>query len=198
MEVQMHLRDVEHNKLLGIDSKPKPKNRFYEAVTFEQAGKLKEAECIYVELMNDHFGNTALMAALGMNLAVQEKHGIAHALLSAAYNGIDKLEGDLSALGVTIDEKQAGSKQRFLRMKRSELMNAIGTTWKHENKIDKARYWFERAKTTFGEPSADIENNLATLYINEGKPSQAMTHLTEAIRIDPRTHKRDGTARWRT
>jgi len=193
MQVEMHLRDAGNNKLLGIETKAaKPANRFYEAVNLDQAGKLKEAEAIYLEVLSSHFGNTAAIAALGMNYAVQEKHGIANALLSHAFNNVDNLEKDLRELGIGLEETGKGGRERFLKMKRSELMNAIGTTWKHENKIDKARYWFERAKTTFGEPSADIENNLATLYINEGKPSQAMTHLTEAIRIDP-THAQ---ARW--
>jgi len=193
MQVQMHLQKPEHNQLVGVPiHQTKKINRFYEAAGLEQQGKLKEAEQVYIKLLDDHFGNVAVMAALGMNYAVQEKHGLAHGLLSYALNHVENLERDIAALGVSIMEKECGGKARFLKMKRSEIMNAIGTTWKHENKTAEARYWFQRAKDVLGEPNADIENNLATLYINEGKPEGALVHLNKAIEID----KNHAQARW--
>lgn len=184
MQVQMHIADPALNSLFGINTqaKAKPTNRFYEAVGLEQQQKLKEAADIYVSLMDDHFQNSALCAALGMNLAVQGKHGIANQLLSYAYEHHHRLIEDMKALGV---EQNQVKPERFAKMKKAELANAIGTTWKNENKTEKARYWFERAKDIMGEANADIENNLATLYINEGKPERALPHLQEAIRIQP-------------
>ena len=191
MQVNMHLTNPAHSALFGIKPGPvKPTNRFYEAINLEQAGKLKEAEAIYISMMDDHFGNVAINAALGMNYAVQGKHGLAYQLLMYAFNSVDKLEEDMKTLGVTPDVKTP--KERFYRMKKAELCNAIGTTWKHENKTEKARYWFERAKDTMKEPSPDIENNLATLYINEGKPERALPHLNEALKHSPEHAQ----ARW--
>lgn len=190
MEVNMHA-DPAMNALFGITASPvKPKNRFYEAIALETSGKLKEAEAIYVSMMDDHFGNVAISAALGMNLAVQGKHGLANQLLMYAFNEVEKLVDHMGDCGVKPDGSVA--KERFFRMKKAELANAIGTTWKHENKTDKARYWFERAKDIIKEPSPDIENNLATLYINEGKPERALSHLEEAIKHSP-NHAQ---ARW--
>jgi len=190
MQVNMHLARRDLVALFGLSPSPvKPKNRFYEALTLEQSGKLKEAEAIYISMLDDHFGNVGLCAALGMNYAVQGKHGLANQLLTYALTHFESLDKDLKAVEVSQNEIP---QERWMRLKRAELMNAIGTTWKHENKIEKARYWFEKAKSAFGEPNADIENNLATLYINEGHPERAMSHLMEAIRLDPEHAQ----ARW--
>lgn len=186
MNVSMHLTDKDQAEMIGL--KPyvkKVTNPFYEAVQLEQQGKLKEAEQIYSDLLSNDFNNTVIMAALGMNYAVQGRHGLSNVLLSRALKEFDKFEEHLGATGIVAKQQNNGDKDKFLTMKRSEIMNAIGTTWKHENKIDKARYWFERAQDAIGTPNADIQNNLATLYINEGHPERSLSHLDAALRVDP-------------
>lgn len=189
----MHLSDPSQNQLLGIDTAPmKKRNPFFEATEYEKAGKYVEAEKIYIELLNNNFNDLAVGSALGMNYAIQGKHGLANQLLSRALKDFDEtFQKDIASHGITI---KGTDKEivKFLKTKKSELMNAIGTTWKHENKTDKARYWFERAQAALDAPNADIQNNLATLYINEGKPERAMEHLEKAISLVP-DHSQ---ARW--
>jgi tetratricopeptide (TPR) repeat protein len=186
-DVEMFLDDADKNVILGVPTgKPERKiiNPFYEATELEREGKRKEAERIYLELLNNDFDNPVLMAALGMNYAVAEKNGIAHLLLQRAYENMPNLIEGFKRLGITPKSKHEKDIKDFLEIKRSELQNAIGTCYKHENRCTEAREWFERAQA--GIPTnPDIQNNLGTLYINEGKPADALVHLEAALAIDP-------------
>lgn len=184
-EVQMHL-SPDQNIALGLPNKtPKVHNPFYDAVELERNGDRKGAERIYLELLNNDFENAVLLAALGMNFAMAEKNGIAHVLLTASYARIDDLLPAFGRLGITPKSGlDAKSTEDFIKIKRSEIENAIGTCWKHENNITEARKWFESAQTGIP-PNPDIQNNLGTLYINEGKPADAFRHLDAAIAVDP-------------
>jgi len=186
IEVQMHEQDPHVRQLIGLPpSTPKVKNPFYDATELEKAGKHKEAGDIYKQLLNEDFDNSVVLAALGMNLAVQGENGMAHVMLSRALDKAEQIVTDFKKVGI-IQKDSADPKilADFLKTKKAEIMNALGTCWKHENKCDKARYWFERAQSIVP-PNADIQNNLATLYINEGSPERAMSHLEHAIQLMP-------------
>lgn len=185
MEVKMHLESPEQNALVGVSTKPVVKNPFYDANSLEAQGKYTEAEALYIEMLNNDFTNVVVMAALGMNYAVQGKHGLANVLMSKSLNEFDRFPEDLKKVGIITKETHKGGTDHFLKTKKSELMNALGTTWKHENKLDKARYWFEKAQNCIGDVNADIQNNLATLYINEGNPAGAISHLSAALAAQP-------------
>lgn len=181
-EVQMHLPSSESKKL-GLTSKIQ--NPFYDATELERAGNRKGAERIYLELMNSDFENPVLLAALGMNYAMEEKNGIANVLLCNAYRLLDDLIPAFKRLGITPKPSaESGGIEAFLNIKRSEIENAIGTCWKHENNTVESRKWFELAQSRVP-LNPDIQNNLGTLYINEGKPEQAFHHLDAAISVDP-------------
>lgn len=182
MEINMHLSDPEQNALIGVSPVKRIKNPFYDATELDRQGMMVEAEAIYHELLSNDFNNTVVQAALGMNYAVQGKQGVAHALMTSALTNFNRFEQDLQSVGII---PKADDKRHFLRIKKSELMNAIGTTWKHENKTAKAKYWFERAQAELDSPNADIQNNLATIYINEGSPEKSLPHLETAISVDP-------------
>ena len=189
-EVQMFLDDPAKSVVLGLPANQthsaKLLNPFYHAVELERAGDRKQAEHIFIQLLNSDFGNPVLLAALGMNYAVAEKNGLAHLLLTQALNNLPDLVDAFQRLGITPkqDASNNGSLDEFLRIKKSEIQNAIGTCFKHENRIDEARHWFETAQD--GIPTnADIQNNLGTLYINEGKPGLAFEYLDRAIATDP-------------
>jgi len=186
--VSMTLNDPQKSALLGIPpttaAPRKPYNPYYEAIECERTGRLSEAERIYLELLNGDFDNTALLASLGMNYAVAEKNGLAYALLQRAYDGLDRLLGDLSKLGITPKRELGFDPAQFMQTKRSELLNAMGTCHKHENRIAIARDYFERAQALIP-LNADIQNNLATLYINEGRPADAKVHLMDALKVMP-------------
>lgn len=188
MPVEMYLDDPDKSVILGLPptAAPTPKvfNPFYAATQHEAGGNRKEAERIYLELLNADFTNPVLQGALGMNYAVAEKNGLANLLLNAALANLDGLLAGFARLGITPKSDKAGQEESFLRTKRSELLNAIGTTYKHENRIDEARKYFTEAQALIP-PNADIQNNLGTLYINEGDPQQALTHLNEALRVAP-------------
>lgn len=191
MEIKMAL-DADQEKLIGLEPK-KPTNSFYQATQLEAQGKLKEAEALYRQLLDNSFQNICVQAALGMNYAVQGAHGLANILLSSALKNFDRFDNDLKEIGITQKHVPSpGQSDTFSTMKKSEIMNAIGTTWKHENKTKEARYWFERAQDHLSQPNADIQNNLATLYINEGHPERAFEHLDKALAVDP-NHAQ---ARW--
>lgn len=179
-------------KMIGLEKK-KPVNPFYQATQLEAEGKYKEAEDIYRVLLDNSFQNVCIAAALGMNYAVQGKHGLANILLSSALKNFDRFDQDLAEVGIVNKFiPNPAQPDSFAVMKKSEIMNAIGTTWKHENKTKEARYWFERAQNALTVPNADIQNNLATLYINEGHPERAFTHLDAALKVDPEHAQ----ARW--
>lgn len=183
----MFLDDADKNVILGIPSTKKERkiiNPFYEATELEKEGKRKEAERIYLELLNSDFENPVIQAALGMNYAVAEKNGLAHLLLQSSYANKDKILEGFKRVGITPKSDNKASLDEFMKIKQSELLNAIGTCYKHENKTDEARKYFEQAQ--HGIPcNPDIQNNLGTLYINEGKPQQANLHLEAALRVDP-------------
>lgn len=185
MQVKMHLDRPEDNAMIGVSHVVKKINPFQQAIQLEQEGKLAEAQAIYHKLLSDDFNNTCVMAALGMNYAVIENQGLANVLLTRALKDFDgRFESDFTGVGITL-KGTPEQKNMLLRHKKSEIMNAIGTTWKHENKIEQARYWFEKAQGLLPGPNPDIQNNLATLYINEGSPARAMEHLDRALSIDP-------------
>lgn len=183
-DVKMELPSAAAN-LLGLQP-PKPKiiNPFFEATELEKAGDRKGAERIYLELLNSDFNNSVIMAALGMNYAVAEKNGLAHLLLQSSLANIGNMVDDFKRVGIIPKGDNPAALHEFLLVKRSELLNAIGTTYKHENKVPEARKYFEDAQA--GIPlNPDIQNNLGTLYINEGKPYKALEHLEAALKVDP-------------
>lgn len=184
--VEMFLDDPEKRIIVGLPPEGQKKivNAFYEATELDKAGRRKEAERIYLELLNQDFANPAVMAALGMNYAVAEKNGLAHLLLQKALELSDHMVDGLKRLGIVPKADHPDGMETFSRVKRSELLNAIGTCYKHENNVPVARSYFERAQE--GLPvNPDIQNNLGTLYINEGKPELAKKHLEKAIEVAP-------------
>lgn len=184
MEIQMELGPSDA-EMVGLGPKKKV-NPFFAATEMERAGNLTGAEKIYKTLLDSSFGNVCIQAALGMNYAVQGAHGLANVLLSSALKNFDRFDGDLAEVGII--NKHIPSKTNpdsFAKLKKSEIMNAIGTTWKHENNVKQARYWFERAQNELSLPNADIQNNLATLFINEGHPERSFPHLNKALEVDP-------------
>lgn len=187
-QVQMFLDDPQKSVVLGIPPTAGRKihNAFYEACELDQQGKHKEAERIFLHLLSEDFDNCAVLAALGMNYAYLEKSGLAFALLSRALERIDDLIPAFKRLGITPKPEGDHDLSDFIHIKRSELYNAIGTCHKHEQHVQLARQFFNKAQEGLP-PNADIQNNLGTLYINEGHPERALPHLDEAIKATP-TH----------
>ncbi len=171
--------------VLGL-AKPSAKvlNPFYNATEFDRQGKHKEAEKAYLELLNADFGNPVLLAALGMNCASMERNGLGALLLQEALNRIDDIVPGFKRLGITPKSEEPKHLGEFLATKKSEILNALGTCYKHENKVDEARKYFIQAQEGIA-LNADIQNNLGTLYINEGKPSKALEHLDLAVTLQP-------------
>lgn len=186
--VEMFLDDADKSVILGLPSnlpEKKINNPYYLATELERTGKdRKQAERIYLELMNHDFDNPVLQASLGMNYAAAEKSGLAHLLLQSALANLDKIQDGFRSLGIIPKANHPVDLENFTKIKRAELLNAIGTCYKHENKTEKARLYFEEAQKDVP-LNADIQNNLGTLYINEGKPAQAQHHLNLALSKDP-------------
>lgn len=64
-----------------------------------------------------------------------------------------------------------------------EIWNNLGSAWKAENQDEKARECFHKAYEL--KPHADYLNNIATLYVNQGCPSNGMKYCEEALQLDP-------------
>lgn len=172
-------------QLIGLPKlSPKALNPFYQATELDKVGKHKDAEKIYLELLNADFDNPVLLAALGMNCASMERNGLGAVLLHRALERLDDMLPAFKRLGITPKDSNPGVLANFLATKKSEILNALGTCYKHENKVDKAREYFLKAQEGIS-LNADIQNNLGTLYINEGKPSKALEHLDLAITLQP-------------
>lgn len=166
-------------------SKPAPpQNLFVKAVELDKNGKTNEAGKIYDQLLNADFENPIVLAAYGMNLCHREKNGLASTLLRKALKDIDGMMGAFTKLGITTKATDEKSVRLFKATKKAECLNALGTCYKHENNVPQARSYFQQAQDCIP-PNADIQNNLATLYINEGKPEKALEHLNKAIEIQP-------------
>ena len=185
--ISMTLQDPQQRAVVGLpEESPKPKvnNPFYDATELDKAGRRKEAERIYLELLNTDFDNPVILAALGMNYAVAEKNGLAHVLLNRALANADHMVEAFKRVGIIPKSEDPEKLKQFLDIKRSELLNAIGTCYKHENRVVEARQYFEKAQSIVP-INPDIQNNLGTLYINEGRPELAKQHLLKALEIDP-------------
>lgn len=181
----MHLTDPAQRAALNLPpAVKKVNNPFYDATEMEKAGNRKEAERIYLELLNGDFDNPVIMAALGMNYAVAEKNGLARLLLQTSFDNMDKMLDGFKRVGIVPKAERKGDIDGFLNIKRSEILNAIGTCYKHENRVAEARAYFDQAQAGVPE-NPDIQNNLGTLYINEGRPDLALTHLHRALAVDP-------------
>lgn len=181
--VNMTLEDPSKAAILGIKpSKPKVNNPFYQATELDKKGKHKEAEKIYLELLNADFDNPVLHAALGMCYASIERNGLGAMCLRRALENTEGILAGFKNLGVVPRTETPQAMDSFRAIKKSEILNALGTCYKHENKVDEARDLFIKAQE--GIPlNADIQNNLGTLYINEGKPDKALEHLDLALTL---------------
>jgi len=187
-DVHMHIDDPETVKLLGLKENTQNQqvnNPFFAATQLDQAGKHKDAERIYLELLNADFENSVLCAALGMNYASAQKNGIAMILLQKALANLDNLVDDFGKLGIRPQKpSDVDGVSKFVTGKRAEILNAIGTCYKHENVVDKARECFTQAQALLDTDNADIQNNLGTLYINEGTPEKGMHHFARALAVE--------------
>ncbi len=182
LSVELFLDDSQKH-ILGIEAATeKPVNAFYEATELDKAGKHDKAERIYQEILNTDFGNPVILAALGMNYASTGRSGMGMLLLNKALEGVEEMIPAFTRLGVIPKLKTDEDREGFKRIKRSEILNAIGTCYKHENRTQEAREYFESAQALVP-LNADIQNNLGTLYINEGKPEEAMQILDKAIGV---------------
>lgn len=183
-QINMTLDDNKASALGIPQAAPKNQNPFYLASELDKQGRHKEAEKAYLELLNADFGNPVLLAALGMCYAAQERNGLGEVLLQRALAELNQLIPAFNRLGVLLKDSSLQARDTFTSTKRAEILNALGTCYKHENKTDEARRYFLQAQE--GIPlNADIQNNLGTLYINEGKPTQALEHLDLAISLTP-------------
>lgn len=184
MEVSMRLASPEHNDLLGI-KKEKKANPLEKAIALDKQNKFLEAEKIYEELIAQDFQDVLVCSSYGMNLIFQEKNGLANALLSRAIESFDsRVESDMKAHEIIIPPHKSGE-DSFIKVKKAEILNAIGSTWKAENHTQKARYWYEKAQSILTQVNPDIQSNLGTLHINEGNPEEAKKHLRAAIDVSP-------------
>jgi tetratricopeptide (TPR) repeat protein len=169
----------------GPLSPPKaPVNAFYQATELDKTGDHKQAEKIYLELLNADFDNPILHAALGMCYASMERNGIGALLLRKAIENVDGMPDAFKRLGIATKSSKPEDLTNFYATKRAECLNALGTCYKHENNVPKAREYFIEAQAAIP-LNADIQNNLGTLYINEGKPTNALEHLDLALSINP-------------
>lgn len=159
-----------------------PPNPFYYAVQLSKSGQHKEAENVYHELLNGNLTNVAVHAALGMLYATQHKSGLALRLLEYALEHFARFLDDYAALGIKPQDEAPEGLEKLMALKRSEVLNAIGTCYKNENITDKSRDFFEQAQQLVP-PNADIQNNIATLFINEGRPEEAIKRLDTAIAL---------------
>jgi tetratricopeptide (TPR) repeat protein len=173
---------MQQQNMLGLG--PRIQNAFYEATELDKSGQFEKAEAIYLELLNSDFDNPVLQAALGMNYASRERNGLASVMLRRSLENVPGMLEGFKRLGVTPKDDKMNEVKNFFDIKRSEILNALGTCYKHENKIDEARRLFEEAQSHIP-PNADIQNNLGTLYINEGRPDKALEHLDFARLIQP-------------
>lgn len=186
MNIEMYLPDRALNELVGVPIQKKVQNPFWQATEMDKAGDHDGAQRIYHELLAPDFNDAVVLGALGMSYAIQGNQGVAFTCLTKALNLFDeRFADDLRKHGIKFAEKAPPGKDTFLTQKKAELMNAIGTCYKQENVIDKARYWFEKSQNTLSRISADVQNNLATLYINEGSPEKAMSYLKAALDAEP-------------
>lgn len=185
LAINMTLADPKQEHIFGLAKNPaKVNNPFYQATELDKLGKHKEAEKIYAELLNADFDNPVVLAALGMNYATVERNGLGALCLLKALDGVADMIPAFKRLGIQPRSEDAKTLETFYATKRSEIMNGIGTCYKHENKVDVAREYFMKAQEGIA-LNADIQNNLATLYINEGKPLKALEHLDLAISLQP-------------
>lgn len=184
-ELQLFLDDQEKSCIFGLPTTTrKIINAFYEATELEKEGKRKEAERIYLELLNADFENPAVKAALGMNYAVAGKNGLAQVLLKDALANLPDMLDGFKRLGITPRDPTRNDHQNFFIVKHSEILNALGSCYKHENLTARARAYFEEAQAMIP-TNPDIQNNMCTLYINEGNPEKALEHADTALSIEP-------------
>jgi hypothetical protein len=159
-------------------------NPYVEAHRHMQAGRVKEAEAIYVELLNTDYHNPVLAFALGMLYASAGKSGLAINLIQGA---IPRMQNALDAyirLGIIPKETTAAQRRTFVKKQISEAYNGLGVAHRYENRIGEARKCFKKAlEGTPDDP--DILNNMAILHLNEGTPHLGIPWCKQALEINP-------------
>jgi len=85
-------------------------------------------------------------------------------------------------LGFNGEAIQLFNRVNYYTDKYPESWNNLGAAWRNENNSDKAKYCFRQAISR--REDSDFYNNMATLYINEGKPKEGVSYAEKAIGIN--------------
>lgn len=121
-----------------------------------------------VEHLNGNFYDAETLYMLGGSFSGQGMNGLAVVILTAAI------------------QARAAKGKPF-----PEALVELGLAYKAEYQNDMAeKFWLEALKhVSAPKHRANILNNLATLYVHEGRPEGALKYCDEAIALDPAGHK---------
>lgn len=128
-----------------------------QAHQLHRENKFPEAEKIYLDLINRHMEEPAILFLLGTLYLQQGKNGLAASLLQHALRHKPQL---------------------------AEAWNNLGSCYRNENLLEPAEDAYQKA-TTFAPNDPDCWNNYATLYINEGDPKQCLEYCARALALKP-------------
>lgn len=133
-----------------------------EAVELHRAGDLSGAAARYNQVLNREPFNAGVLFLLGEIAVRQGCNGLAINVLSNA---------------ISIHPT-------------AEAYNALGCAYRAENYYTEACTAWERGIAI--ESTADMHNNLASVYSDHGQPEKALGYLRKALEMDPRSRN----AKW--
>jgi capsular polysaccharide biosynthesis protein/tetratricopeptide (TPR) repeat protein len=128
------------------------------AINHHQAGRLLDAEALYLEILRNEPGNADALHLLGVIANQVRKYGLAVELIERAI---------AARPGVAV------------------FHNNLGHTLCAQRKFHEAKLQFERAVVL--DPNyADAHNNLGSVHQDLGDPALALASCEQAVRLDPR------------
>jgi protein O-GlcNAc transferase len=182
-----------HRATQGPREPPGVSHRVARAVTHHQAGRLAEAERLYLEILRANPEHPDALHLLGVIEYQRGRPAAAVELIGRAIAADPRSAESHSNLGIALArlgrvEEAAASYQRALALdpRYPEAHNNLGNALLALGRPEEAQASYERALALRAD-YADACNNLGNALLAQGRPTEALAQYDRALGLDPRS-----------